>query len=393
MRRASARRREPLSVARAPPLAPTRVARPSAGPAEIPADSPDRHGRVRRRHLGVGHRDREKGAIQRRARVARRRSGVGGERSDAGARARPDAQFAIKKISRAFDDISDAKRMLRELKLLRQFDRAVINIVDILPGLPLCAADWLDVYIVSDLMETDLHIIYSRQPLSLEHIQYFVYQASSPRRLGESSRAVSAARLRARRGLPLAKAADRRCAEMSARGARAPLLQVLRALKYVHSVGAPRPQTVEPAPQLELRPQDLRPGLAHGCHARRRGLGRADRARLSPPPPRARRSRRCCAAEALSRPPPRAASRARSRALSGTPWRWYRAPEIMLACQEHTKAIDMWSVGCIFAEPLGRSPLPRGRHIDQARARERARAARKRARPLARGGRKEAPSL
>ena len=37
--------------------------------------------------------------------------------------------------------------------------------------------------------------------------------------------------------------------------------------------------------------------------------------------------------------------------------RWYRAPEIMLSCQEYTKAIDIWSVGCIFAELLGRKPL------------------------------------
>jgi len=37
--------------------------------------------------------------------------------------------------------------------------------------------------------------------------------------------------------------------------------------------------------------------------------------------------------------------------------RWYRAPEIMLACQEYTKAIDVWSVGCIFAELLARAPL------------------------------------
>lgn len=37
--------------------------------------------------------------------------------------------------------------------------------------------------------------------------------------------------------------------------------------------------------------------------------------------------------------------------------RWYRAPEIMLACQEYTSAIDIWSVGCIFAELLSRSPL------------------------------------
>ena len=37
--------------------------------------------------------------------------------------------------------------------------------------------------------------------------------------------------------------------------------------------------------------------------------------------------------------------------------RWYRAPEIMLACQEYSKAIDVWSVGCILAEMLARKPL------------------------------------
>ena len=37
--------------------------------------------------------------------------------------------------------------------------------------------------------------------------------------------------------------------------------------------------------------------------------------------------------------------------------RWYRAPEIMLSCQDYTTAIDVWSVGCIFGEMLGRKPL------------------------------------
>ena len=48
--------------------------------------------------------------------------------------------------------------------------------------------------------------------------------------------------------------------------------------------------------------------------------------------------------------------------------RWYRAPEIMLACQEYTKAIDVWSVGCIFAELLARGPLfPGEDYIQQLR--------------------------
>lgn len=34
-----------------------------------------------------------------------------------------------------------------------------------------------DIYIVTELMETDLHrVIYSKQELSMDHIKYFVYQ-------------------------------------------------------------------------------------------------------------------------------------------------------------------------------------------------------------------------
>ena len=136
-------------------------------------------------------------------------------------------KVAIKKVSRAFDDVVDAKRILREIKLLRHFRHEnvsvplppsllpsllhllrslsavrakllfevrsacspllpslppslppllqIISILDILPLPSLSAFE--DVYIVSDLMETDLHrIIYSRQPLSIDHVQYFVYQ-------------------------------------------------------------------------------------------------------------------------------------------------------------------------------------------------------------------------
>ncbi|KAJ3207336.1 Mitogen-activated protein kinase [Entophlyctis luteolus] len=46
--------------------------------------------------------------------------------------------------------------------------------------------------------------------------------------------------------------------------------------------------------------------------------------------------------------------------------RWYRAPEIMLSFRTYTKAIDMWSIGCIFAELLGGKPLFKGRdYVDQ----------------------------
>ena len=37
--------------------------------------------------------------------------------------------------------------------------------------------------------------------------------------------------------------------------------------------------------------------------------------------------------------------------------RWYRAPEILFSTCNYTKAIDMWSIGCILAEILIGKPL------------------------------------
>lgn len=37
--------------------------------------------------------------------------------------------------------------------------------------------------------------------------------------------------------------------------------------------------------------------------------------------------------------------------------RWYRAPEIMLKWMRYTKAIDVWSVGCILVEMFTSRPL------------------------------------
>jgi len=36
---------------------------------------------------------------------------------------------------------------------------------------------------------------------------------------------------------------------------------------------------------------------------------------------------------------------------------WYRAPEVLLGNDQYTPALDMWSVGCIFAELILKEPL------------------------------------
>ncbi len=36
---------------------------------------------------------------------------------------------------------------------------------------------------------------------------------------------------------------------------------------------------------------------------------------------------------------------------------YYRAPEILMGARHYTAAVDVWSIGCIFGELLGRRIL------------------------------------
>ncbi|CAI9755926.1 unnamed protein product [Fraxinus pennsylvanica] len=174
---------------------------------------------------------------------------------------------AIKKISNAFDNKIDAKRTLREIKLLRHMDHEnIIAIRDIIP--PSQTASFNDVYIAYELMDTDLHqIIRSKQALLEEHCQYFLYQ-------------------------------------------------ILRGLKYVHSANVLH---------RDLKPSNLL--LNSNCDLKIGDFGLA-------------------------------------RVTSETDFmteyvvtRWYRAPELLLNSSGYTTAIDVWSVGCIYMELMGRKPL------------------------------------
>ncbi|AOW01520.1 kinase-like domain-containing protein [Yarrowia lipolytica] len=45
---------------------------------------------------------------------------------------------------------------------------------------------------------------------------------------------------------------------------------------------------------------------------------------------------------------------------------WYRAPEILLGGRQYSTGVDMWSIGCIFAEMVTRKPLfPGDSEIDE----------------------------
>ncbi|KAK7856475.1 mitogen-activated protein kinase like protein d5 [Quercus suber] len=87
---------------------------------------------------------------------------------------------ALKKIANAFDNKIDAKRTLREIKLLRHMEHEnVVAIRDIIP--PPQREAFNDVYIAYELMDTDLHqIIRSNQALSEEHCQNAVEPYAFP---------------------------------------------------------------------------------------------------------------------------------------------------------------------------------------------------------------------
>jgi tRNA A-37 threonylcarbamoyl transferase component Bud32 len=206
---------------------------------------------------------------------------------------------AIKMVPKAFSDEIDAKRILREIKLLQHLQHDhIVSIIDMMPPSVPFLEDFHDVYIVTDLMETDLHrIIYSKQKLSIDHVQYFVYQ-------------------------------------------------VLRALKYIHSCRVIhrdlKPSNLLVNSNCDLKICDF--GLARGIH--------------DDPKCGEDESRDDIDVE-------------RNGTLLLTEYvvtRWYRAPEIMLACHEYSYGVDMWSVGCIFAELLLRKPyFPGDDYIDQVR--------------------------
>uniref|UniRef100_M4CKJ2 mitogen-activated protein kinase n=1 Tax=Brassica campestris TaxID=3711 RepID=M4CKJ2_BRACM len=85
-------------------------------------------------------------------------------------------KVAIKKIHDIFEHISDAARILREIKLLRLLRHPdIVEIKHIM--LPPSRREFKDIYVVFELMESDLHqVIKANDDLTKEHYQFFLYQ-------------------------------------------------------------------------------------------------------------------------------------------------------------------------------------------------------------------------
>lgn len=207
-------------------------------------------------------------------------------------------KVAIKKITNVFRDLTDAKRILRELALLRTIKghENLIWILDSFVGPT--TKDFKDVYIVTDLMDTDLsRIIESPQPLSDSHVKFFIYQ-------------------------------------------------LLRGLKYLHTAGILH---------RDLKPQNCLVKASCECIVADLGLARAVEG-LASAPSDDEEGEDAKAAPAA----PSGGSGEDLTAYVIT--RWYRPPELLCQVKSYDQAVDMWSMGCILAELLGRRVLFPGRH-------------------------------
>ncbi|XP_050370806.1 mitogen-activated protein kinase 19 isoform X2 [Argentina anserina] len=187
-------------------------------------------------------------------------------------------KVAIKKIHDIFEHISDAIRILREVKLLRLLRHPdIVEIKRIM--LPPSKREFKDIYVVFELMESDLHqVIKANDDLTREHHQFFLYQ-------------------------------------------------MLRALKYMHTANVYH---------RDLKPKNI---LANAnCKLKVCDFGLA-----------------------------RVAFNDTPTTIFWTDYvatRWYRAPELCGSfCSKYTPAIDIWSIGCIFAEVLTGKPLFPGKSV------------------------------
>ncbi|KAK9678392.1 hypothetical protein RND81_11G208300 [Saponaria officinalis] len=183
-------------------------------------------------------------------------------------------KVAIKKIANVFSDEVDALRTLRELKILRHVRHEnVIGLRDVV--ISSSSKNYKDVYLVYELMDCDLHnIIKSPQPLSADHVKYFMFQ-------------------------------------------------LLRGLNYLHSANILH---------RDLKPKNLLVNANCDLKICDFGLARTNKGPTEP-------------------------------MTEYVVTRWYRAPELLLQCDKYGPSIDVWAVGCILAELLGRKPIFPGKDV------------------------------
>eukprot|EP01084_Bolivina_argentea_P256676 432228_1 len=91
---------------------------------------------------------------------------------------RTDKKYAIKKNRDVFSNVADARRILREIKLMTHVNHPnVMSLCGVIPPEKKNRDKYKNVYLIMPKCDTALNkIIKSKQKLSPKHIQFFIYQ-------------------------------------------------------------------------------------------------------------------------------------------------------------------------------------------------------------------------
>ncbi len=187
-----------------------------------------------------------------------------------------------------------------------------------------------DLYLVVEFVDTDLSkIIKSNQYLSVEHIQYILFQILEGLLYLHKSNVLH-------RDLKPANVLVS-CADCSIKIADFGLARVVGADMFVQRTGRTDASGADEE-QQQASPSSLNSPPAQMAMRRSTSGNSLDSLSSAERQPRA-----------TAMPPPPALKRGLTKHVVT---RWYRAPEVILS-QPYSAAVDMWSVGCIFAELLG----------------------------------------
>jgi len=233
-------------------------------------------------------------------------------------------KVAIKRITGVFDDVMHAKRLLRELRILRVLRHDhIIELRDILP--PADINNFNELYIVFEFADTDLQkLINSNQHFSNLHIQFFLHQ------ILVSLKYVHSANIIHRDLKPANILINANCS----------LLLCDFGLARGTNQATGRNVTAGGGGVKPRRMHSLRPSRRPAQDVK---LPSASRSQVS--------RKRKQAPESVMIPEgpfPTEASQLTKHVVT----RWYRAPELILLESNYNCSIDMWSVGCVLSELL-----------------------------------------
>mmetsp|Transcript_19023 Transcript_19023/g.31727 ORF Transcript_19023/g.31727 Transcript_19023/m.31727 type:complete len:653 (-) Transcript_19023:506-2464(-) len=254
-------------------------------------------------------------------------------------------KVAIKCITNVFDQEIDTKRILREVCILRHLKHEnVIRLLNIVTTDP---KDFNEVYLVFEFVDTDLHkLINSPQYLTIEHVKTFLYQMLCALKYIHSClvihRDVKPANILLNEDCGL-KICD------------FGLARVVSKRRFVGDTAAATAAEAERTAKARRK----RPRTGNGDDP----LGASENPDEKRPATRSRsrskstddevgvvqnsENERVEKKERGKNEPKRLMRQLTKHVVT----RWYRPPELILL-QEYTNAVDMWSVGCIFAELL-----------------------------------------